>query len=704
MAGWTDIKKWFLNAFPAIPDDLQEDYQVEAQGDNAKRAKILSGIFIVISLVLLFLTNSLSGHHDLPYRRVYVLVNAGLLIFSVVVFVWGYFASHGVWDIPTGLTRIIVLSIAAIFVLWASWMYYADSFGFFRGWFYLSGVFLVYSLLLFSFREIVILSSLVIIGQFLLPHVNVQTIEMPGGFKALSQAILLIASVLSRVLHFSHTRNYLNWENIKQMNLTLKHEVGMHLSTTHELEQIRHDLDKKVLRQTKHLREANQRLSEEIADRRYADKVRGILYRISSFVNRHHELEEVFEYIHLQLDSIMEVRNFYIGQFIEQDYSIRTVFKVSGSDLDLEDSKHRSLCSFVVRQKESVLLDKKSARFLEKSDEIKISGVLANSWLGVPLKVDNRIVGVLVVASYSENVKYDQTDLELLEYVSEHLALAMARKQSEDILIGAKEKAEESDQLKSAFLSNLSHEIRTPMNAIVGFAELIGSSDLNEKDRTHYSKQVVDNSHNLLKLISNIIELSKIRSGQILVKPVDNVISSSLQNLMPGLNDLKSGLKKQDLSIDLEIDAEIVDQKFSADPERFKQIMLCLVENGLKFTNHGGVSIRVQAYDSQYIQFSVQDSGIGMDQLEINKIFEWFRQGTTASQDLYRGMGLGLTLAKLLIDVMGGTIWVETKLGSGSCFLFTLPLAKDSTTIELPFDPTSDKPEQIATSHRADVG
>jgi len=704
MTGWTDIKGWFHKTFPAIPEDLLDDYQVDTQGENAKRVKIIGGIFIVLSIVLLCLTATLSVDHDSHYNKIFVIVNVGLFLFSGTVFILGHYIRRGTWDITAGVSRAFVLLAALGFVLWASWMTYTNPFGLIRDGFYLAGVFLVYSILLLSLSEIIVLSSLIIIGQFLLPQVKVDVIFVPDGFQTLSLAILVIAGVLSRVLYYARIRNYLNWENINGMNLTLKREVVMHMSTTEELEQIRLELDKKVHRQTKHLREANQRLSEEIAERRYADKVRGILYRISTFVNRHQEIPEVFEYIHTQLSSIMEVGNFYIGQFIEHDYTIRTVFEVGDSEFEVEDSNLRSISNYMIRQKRPLLLDRKKVQALAKSGEIELPSMPTHCWLGVPLMVDNSIVGVLVVKSYSSSLEFDQTDLELLEYVSEHLALAMARKHSEEKLIGAKERAEESDRLKSAFLANLSHEIRTPMNAIVGFAELIGSSDLNEKERSYYSDQVVDNSNYLLKLISNIIELSKIQSGQILLRPVENSVSKSLQSLMAGFDDLKRGLNKQNLTIDLEIDSEVRDQKFSADSERFMQVMNCLVENGLKFTHQGGVHICVQAFDHKRLQFSVQDTGIGMDEDETKKIFEWFRQGAKASQDLYRGMGLGLTLTKLLIDVMGGRIWVETELGSGSCFLFTLPLVKEIPTYGLNLDKAKGSPAQIENANQASAG
>ena len=341
MTGLNEIKVLFQKNFPIIPENLLEDFQVETQGENARRVKILGVSFIVISLALLCLTKAIVGH-DSFYRQIYILVNAGLLVFASLMFVWGLFVSNGRWDISSRFSRIYDVFVAVVIVLWASWMTFTEPFAVFSDWILLCSVFLVYSVLLFSLSELVILSSLVIIGQFLLPLIfrsfsNVETDPDGRDFQAIALAILATAAVLSRVLLYSRIRVYLNWENINRMNLTLKREVSMHLKTTDELEHIRQDLDSKVHRQTKHLREANQRLSEEIAERRYADKVRGILYRISTFVNRHQKLDDVFEFIHSQLEAIMDVKNFFIGQFDEEDYSIHSSFEVAESDLETED-------------------------------------------------------------------------------------------------------------------------------------------------------------------------------------------------------------------------------------------------------------------------------------------------------------------------------------------------------------------------------
>lgn len=700
MTGWSDLKIWFHKTFPGIPEGLKDDFQIEVRSENAKRIKILGGIFIFSSLALLLFPPSSDLRETQLDQNLYLILNSALFALSGLLFLWASLCQKGVINWPDWIMKTVVDVSIVCLILWSSWMTNQEIHEGINDWYFLGTVFLVYSLLLLSLAEVVVVSAIIVIGQFWFPALNIDYIIESGGLFL----TLITAASVSRVLYYSRIRNFLNWENINHMNMTLKREVGLHMRTTEELEQIRQELNKKVHRQTQHLRDANQRLSEEIAERRYADKVRGILYRISTFVNKNTELASVFDYIHSQLATIMEVRNFFVGQFQEQDYSIQTLFEKCESDREKERAGARSLSAYLIRQKKPLLLDSRAIQELIRLSEIDQPDVLANSWLGVPLFVDDSLIGVLVAKSFNKNLEYDQTDLELLEYVSEHLALAIARKSGEERLIGAKEKAEESDRLKSSFLANLSHEIRTPMNAIVGFAELIGGQDLTAEERAYFSDQVIDNSNYLLKLISNIIELSKVQSGQIRVKPSQNLVGESMEQLLPSFLELRRTLKKDQLEIKLELEEEVKNLKFSADPERFRQIMYCLIENAVKFTNEGGVYIRVQSFDRNRLQFSVRDTGIGMDEEETKQIFEWFRQGARASEKLYRGMGLGLTLAQLLIEVMDGKIWVETELGAGSCFYFTLPLSRGIAALELPNPQKNSADNLNPTNDQASAG
>ncbi|MCX6226329.1 MAG: ATP-binding protein, partial [Bacteroidia bacterium] len=305
--------------------------------------------------------------------------------------------------------------------------------------------------------------------------------------------------------------------------------------------------------------------------------------------------------------------------------------------------------------------------------EVEIMGVPANSWLGVPLMVDDRVVGILMVQSYKSNVIYDQSDLQLLEYVSEHLALAIDRYDVQSRLIKAKDQAEESDRLKSAFLSNLSHEIRTPMNAIVGFMDMIAESDITDLQRQQYTSRVLQNGHRLLTTLSKMIELAKLQAHQMPFDIQDLEVRQMFSMLRDEINPIISLFEKAGLEVHFVCDPKTEKMSFLADPTRFKQLMLCLAENAVKFTDHGYMEIGCRKYDQKQLLFWVKDSGIGMNNSELEHIFEWFIKGQKASEDLYQGTGLGLTITKLIVEFMNGQIWAESEAGRGSCFYFTLP-------------------------------
>ena len=683
MAIWLDIKKWYDKTFPLIPDALIHTYGLDTQTINLKRLVFLSSAFVAAALVLFIIRPSQEMYQLQASNRLYYYLQALLLFLSVIALICGMWFSRRIGFIPAALSRSIIIIYAFLLISWSDWMAITKPFHEMEDWFFFGTVFLVFGVLYLSFKELMILSGMLIISQYLMPQLasGLGFSSSPG--RIIYLGILGVAFCVSRIIYYARIHNYLNWENISRINATLKQEVNMHLKTTEELEDIRQGLDRKVHQQTRHLRDANQRLSEEIAERRYADKVRGILYRISTFVNRNFDLPEVLEFVHQQLSSIMDVTNFFVGLYHKTSAEIEPVFQLNSQEKFERYRIGHSLSSYVIRHQRAVLLDHSEVLALADRGEVELGGIPASSWLGVPLLVEAKVVGILIVQSYKPSLVYDKTDQELLEYVSEHLASAIARNQAETKLISAKEKAEEADRLKSAFLANLSHEIRTPMNAIMGFAELIGLPELSEKDREYYSDQVVENSTFLLTLISNIIELSKIQSGEIFLKPEIRQVSVAVNEMLPSIKSKLKTLRKDHLYFRTDFETGSSDLNFVADPDRYRQVMSCLLENAIKFTEEGGIELGVRQFDRSRIQFSIRDTGIGMDAEETIKIFEWFRQGNKASQELYRGMGLGLTLAKILIQQMGGDIWVETELGSGSCFYFTLPSSVQVPTFDL---------------------
>ena len=247
-------------------------------------------------------------------------------------------------------------------------------------------------------------------------------------------------------------------------------------------------------------------------------------------------------------------------------------------------------------------------------------------------------------------------------------------------LIKAKEKAEESDTLKSRFLANMSHEIRTPMNGILGFAELLKSSKITDDEREEYITIIRENGYQLLNLINDIIDIAKIEAGQLSIK-------NKLFDLNEFIIHIYHTYKKQ-YSFSLEtIDFEMADTPPSqslmlySDPYRIQQILSNLLVNAFKFTSEGsirfGYKLNYKVNKENYIKFFVSDTGTGIDKKHFDLIFDRFGQINKEEQS-NKGTGLGLTICKNLVHLLGGRIWVDSELGKGTTFWFIIPDVREA--------------------------
>jgi CheY-like chemotaxis protein/nitrogen-specific signal transduction histidine kinase len=243
------------------------------------------------------------------------------------------------------------------------------------------------------------------------------------------------------------------------------------------------------------------------------------------------------------------------------------------------------------------------------------------------------------------------------------------RKKVEEEMQIARLKAEESDKSKSEFLANMSHEIRTPMNAIMGYVDLVLKDNLDTEHR-EYLETVRESGQMLLALINDVLDLSKIEAGQLVVENS----TCSLKELFRQVEHLANGLiKSSSSSVDLSI---VIDPAISdvvlLDSMRLQQVLNNLVSNAIKFTPKGGVEFGVKVVDKELL-FYVKDSGIGIAAKDFDKIFKMFGQADASTTRKFGGSGLGLTISKKIIDLLGGKMWVESELGRGSNFQFTIP-------------------------------
>ncbi len=248
-------------------------------------------------------------------------------------------------------------------------------------------------------------------------------------------------------------------------------------------------------------------------------------------------------------------------------------------------------------------------------------------------------------------------------------------KKAHDELLEAKIKAEQADKLKTAFLANMSHEIRTPMNAIIGFSDLLNDPNFEKEDIGYFTKNIQKNSELLLKIIGDIMDVAKMEAGVIQVDrrkaDLHEIINETYDTIMKVQDEEEEQAKNIRFIKSFEKDT---DKQLSVvtDPYRIRQILNNLLTNAFKFTEEGEVEIGYKIKDNEVMVF-VRDTGLGIPEEKQEIIFERFRQVDDSHTREFGGTGLGLTIAKTLVEKLGGKMWLDSKLYQGSTFYFTIP-------------------------------
>ncbi|HEX8549596.1 MAG TPA: PAS domain S-box protein, partial [Cytophagaceae bacterium] len=306
----------------------------------------------------------------------------------------------------------------------------------------------------------------------------------------------------------------------------------------------------------------------------------------------------------------------------------------------------------------------------------KLTDVLFN---GSVYKDDRgNVLGVVVVAR-------DITDQKIFEN-----ELIEARSRAEE----ATTIAEEAVKTKQQFLSNMSHEIRTPMNAIIGFTKVVSKTDLTEKQR-EYIDAIKISGDAMIVLINDILDLAKVDAGRMTFESTPFKLSSTISSM---LNIFEAKFLEKNIKLVKEYDKNIP-EVLLGDPMRLNQVILNLVSNAIKFTSKGKITVAVKITkedaDGVIIEFSITDTGIGIPENKLETIFDNFQQASSGTSRLYGGTGLGLAIVKNLIEPQGGVIKVESKVGKGSTFSFTLPFSKTQAKVDIETDTSLELDKEI---------
>ncbi len=414
--------------------------------------------------------------------------------------------------------------------------------------------------------------------------------------------------------------------------------------------------------------------------------IQEILYNISTAALNQLDIKDIYPTIVLELSKIWDTNNFFIALYDKTNDTLSMPFFADEKDSFEKLPARKTITSWVIGLKRSVLLKENDLKSLENSGDIDLVGAPCKVWMGVPLKADKEIIGVMALQDYHDENKFSQEDVNVLEFIANQIAIAIQRRTMLDNLIHASLKAEEAAKSKQQFMSTMSHEIRTPLNEVIGITNLLLQSNPRE-DQMDYIKTLRFSGNHLLTLVNDVLDFNKIESGKIVFEQAQFNLGDFLKDIIRTYS-FRSKAKNLEFGIitGSNLPAEVI-----GDSIRLNQILSNLLSNALKFTQEGSIHVGIKELERTdkeiKIEFAIKDTGLGIPKDKQTVIFESFTQASADTTRHYGGTGLGLAICKKLVDLQGGTIEVESEPGVGSTFRFSLPFGiPEKSSEERPSD------------------
>ncbi len=309
----------------------------------------------------------------------------------------------------------------------------------------------------------------------------------------------------------------------------------------------------------------------------------------------------------------------------------------------------------------------------------RVSKLNLKSYLGVPIRVDNIVIGSLAIVDTVVR-DFTEEEVEAINNFASLLMLEEAHVISYKRLMEASEKADNANRQKTLSLASMSHELRTPLNSIIGFSDLLLDEDTTDEERGQFTKLIQTAGRSLMQLIADIIDISKIEVGEVIIQKTKFNVNTFLQEVFLMFKHEKENRGKSNIELKLILSDQINDLRIETDSHRLRQVFSNLLTNSLKFVDEGYIEFGYSSISPDNIQFFVKDTGVGIGADKKEVIFDQYGQSKDTYSRNREGTGLGLAISKSFVELLGGNIWVDSELDEGSTFYFTIPLSSDLST------------------------
>lgn len=419
---------------------------------------------------------------------------------------------------------------------------------------------------------------------------------------------------------------------------------------------------------------------QDITKRREDEKIRNIILEILEDANSEKNLDEFFKFIHEAIGRLMKAENFYIAYYNREEDLLTFPYFVDKFEQDASpQSPGKGLTESVLMTGKSQLVDREMDDQLIRNEEVELVGPQAEIWLGVPLKIQDKVIGVMVVQDYEEGTTYGETEQQILDVVAYPISRAIERKiveaEREELIIQLKELNESKDRL----FSLISHDLRNPFNSLLGFSEVLTTEYdlLTREEIKEYINVISDSSKNLFGMTTNLLHYSRYQLGKYRYNPIVKNVETTINQL---LESQEKNIKKKDILVTKSIDTEFF---VYADEDLINVALENIIGNAIKFSKPGG-TINISAEEindteRNKVKVIIKDEGTGISEQNMQRIEqkEMFSNPGTSREF---GTGLGLFLSRDFLRLNKGNLQIQSEEGVGTTVLITLPTAEDLTS------------------------